>query len=189
MNLRTFIAIELPPELKENIFSRTDSLREVARSVKWVAADNLHITLKFLGNTPEEQLPEIEKAVRGAVSMHQAFDMVFTGAGAFPESSRKPPRVIWVGVEAPETLFKIQSSVDTAMAALGYEPESRSYSPHLTIGRVKQPPRGGLLRREIDALEKEPFGSVHVQEISMMKSTLHPAGARYDRIFSVSLGG
>jgi 2'-5' RNA ligase len=189
MDLRTFIAIELPGDLREHIYARTSGLRSVARSVKWVPAENLHITLKFLGNMPETLLPEIEKAIREAVTSLSAFEMVFTGAGAFPESPKKPPRVVWVGVEAPDVLYEVQRGVEAAMAPLGFEPETRPYSPHLTIGRVRQPPRGGLLRREMETLEGEKFGKVLVGEVALMKSTLHPAGARYERLFSFPLGG
>jgi len=184
-DLRAFVAIELPEDLKEHIYSRTRSLREVARSVKWVPAENLHITLKFLGSTEAKLLPAIEEALRTAAAGHGAFEMAFAGAGAFPGVQR--PRVVWAGVEVPEGLAGLQRDVESALVPLGFEPEDRPFSPHLTLGRVKQPLRGGVLGREIGALEGESFGSFRVEGVSLMKSTLSPAGARYERLFSVPL--
>jgi len=186
MDVRTFIAIELPSDLKQHIHEATKPLRDVARDVKWVEAENLHITLKFLGATPEALLPEVEQSLKSAMQGHRAFDMSFIGVGAFP-SGKRPPRVVWVGVNAPDEILSIQHDVESAVVALDFEPDDRPYSPHLTIGRVKQPPKGWLLRREMESLGETTFGKIHVAGISLMKSTLRPSGAVYERLFNFTL--
>jgi len=186
MDLRTFIAIELSDDLKRHIYDSTKPLRDVARDVKWVEAPNLHITLKFLGKTPEALVPQIKVSLEQALQGHRAFDMSFAGVGSFPKGKR-PPRVVWVGVQAPDEILAIQRDVESAMVALDFEADERAFSPHLTIGRVKQPPRGGLLSREIDSLSETAFGKVRVGGISLMKSTLRPSGAVYERLFSIAL--
>jgi 2'-5' RNA ligase len=186
MSLRCFIAIELPDALKGEIASRTEGARNCGADAKWVKTENLHLTLKFLGNTSEELMPDIKDALAGAVAGHKSFAIRFKGAGVFPD--RKRPRVIWVGIEDSGSLVALQKEVEEAMAAQGFEVEGRAYSPHLTIGRLKSPRRRDLLLKELDTLGGEEFGSIEVTEISMMKSTLKPSGAEYSRLFSVPLG-
>jgi 2'-5' RNA ligase len=188
VDVRTFIAIELPTELKKHIYDATKPLRDVARGVKWVEEENLHITLKFLGSTPETLLPEMERSMKSSLQSHRSFDMSFAGVGAFP-GGKRPPRVVWVGVQAPDEVRAIQRDIEAAMVALDFEADDRPYSPHLTIGRVKQPPRGGLLRREMESMGKTVFGEMRLSGISLMKSTLRPSGAVYERLFNISLSG
>lgn len=187
MDLRCFIAIELPHELKESIHGLTGGLRSSGARAKWVPAENLHITLKFLGNTPEEMIKEVREGIARASAGHYAFDLVFRGAGAFPDIRR--PRVVWVGVEDSGALSALQKDMEEAMSALGFTPDGRDYSPHLTIGRIKSP--GGLmpLSGELEALGDTDFGSARISGVSLMRSKLGPAGARYERLHGVSLGG
>jgi 2'-5' RNA ligase len=186
MDLRTFIAIELPSGLRQRIHDSTKPLRDVARDVKWVDAANLHITLKFLGRTPESLIPKLEEMLNRAVQGYQAFDMSFAGVGSFP-SGKRPPRVVWVGVEAPQEISAIHRDVESAMVTMDFEADNRPFSPHLTIGRVKHPPRGGLLRREMESMGGAVFGDMKVNGISLMKSTLKPSGAVYERLFFIPL--
>jgi 2'-5' RNA ligase len=187
MNLRCFIAIELPDELRESIVSRSAALRKSPAGVRWVRPENIHLTLKFLGKTPEGGVPKIQKELSGALHAIQGFDLRVRGAGAFPGPRR--PRVIWVGMEDCETLLHVHERVEQCMAGLGYPPEERRFRAHLTIGRVKD--AGGVrsLMRELEALREEEFGSMEVKAVSFMKSELHPSGARYERLFAVKLAG
>jgi 2'-5' RNA ligase len=187
MDLRCFIAIELPPELKESIHGLTGGLRSSGARAKWVLAENLHLTLKFLGNTPEEMIDEVKEGMARASAGHDAVTLVFRGAGAFPDIRR--PRVVWVGVEDSGVLSALQRDMEEAMAALGFAPDGRDYSPHLTIGRIKS--QGGLmrLRGELEALGDTVFGTARVSGVSLMKSELGPAGARYERLLGVGLAG
>jgi 2'-5' RNA ligase len=187
MNLRCFIAIELPEELRESIASRTAALRRCPAGVKWVRPENIHLTLKFLGKTPEGDVPNMQKELSGALQGIQGFCLRVRGAGTFPGPRR--PRVIWVGVEDSEALVRVHERVEQCMAGLGYPPEERRFRAHLTIGRVKD--AGGMrtLMRELEVLCNEEFGSVEVKNVSFMKSELHPSGARHERLFAVELAG
>jgi 2'-5' RNA ligase len=112
--------------------------------------------------------------------------MRLKGAGVFPD--RKRPRVVWVGLEDSDELVSIQRDVEEAMAGVGFEPEGRAYSPHLTIGRLKSPRRRDILLRELDSLVGVEFGRMEVAEISLMQSTLKPSGAEYSRLLAAPLG-
>ncbi len=186
MSVRCFIAIELPPALKEEIAIRTEKVRRSGADARWVRADNLHLTLKFLGSVPEESLEEIKSALAGAARSHEGFRLRFRGAGVFPGRSR--PRVVWIDVEDSGRLLALQKDIEEAMAALGYEAEDRPFSEHLTIGRLKSPKRRDILLRELDALAVEDFGELEVAEVALMRSTLRPGGAEYSKLFAAHLG-
>jgi 2'-5' RNA ligase len=186
VSIRCFVAVELPDGLKREISSRTEGLRKCGADAKWIRAENLHLTLKFLGNTSEDKLPDIKEALLKAVQGHKSFEMRLKGAGVFPD--RKRPRVVWVGLEDSDELVSIQRDVEEAMAGVGFEPEGRAYSPHLTIGRLKSPRRRDILLRELDSLVGVEFGWVDVEQISLMQSTLKPSGAEYSRLLAAPLG-
>lgn len=187
MGLRCFVAIELPDELRETIGELTRGLRASCGNVKWVPPKNLHLTLKFLGDTEESLIPEIREKLHEAASSHQPFSIAFRGAGAFPDLRR--PRVVWAGAEDSHALVSLQRDVEKALSSLGFAPEGRPYSPHLTLGRVKSPGHTALLKREIEALKDTGFGLVEVAGISLMKSELKPSGAEHERLFMAVLGG
>jgi 2'-5' RNA ligase len=186
MGLRCFVAIELPEKLKEEIAVRTEGLRKSGADAKWIKAENLHLTLKFLGDTPEDMLPAVKDSLEKALNGHEKFRLSLSGAGVFPD--RKRPRVVWVGVEDSDRLVALQKDVEVAMAGLGFEAEKRPYSPHLTIGRLKSPRRRDLFLRELDAVSGEEFGKAEVAEISVMKSILKPSGAEHSRLFGTPFG-
>ncbi|GAB4390405.1 MAG: RNA 2',3'-cyclic phosphodiesterase [Thermodesulfovibrionales bacterium] len=187
MDLRCFVAVELPEELKKNIDRETGRLRAADADVKWVRAENLHLTLKFLGRTPEERLPAIRERLGAAAARHRGFRIRLAGAGAFPGARR--PRVVWIGVSDSEALAALQKDVDAALAELGYEAEARDFTAHLTLGRVKSPRGGAALQAGIEALAGKEFGEAEVRGVSLMKSDLSPAGARYSRLYLAPLGG
>jgi 2'-5' RNA ligase len=178
MGLRCFVAIELPEKLKEEIAVRTEGLRKSGADAKWIKAENLHLT--------EDMLPAIKDSLEKAVKGHEKFRLSLSGAGVFPD--RKRPRVVWVGVKDSDRLVALQKDVEVAMAGLGFEAEKRSYSPHLTIGRLKSPRRRDLLLRELDAVSGDEFEKAEVAEISVMRSILKPSGAEYSRLFAIPIG-
>lgn len=187
MGIRCFVALELPDDLKRNIHDQTTELRATSRAVKWVSEQNLHITLKFLGNTDEAQISGIEAALIQAASAHKRFTVSFEGLGAFPDHKR--PRVFWIGERGAEPLVKLQKDVETALAALGFAPEERAFKPHLTIGRAKDI-RPIDARKLADYMEKSPsakYGEMVVSGICLMKSDLRPQGPIYTRLASAQL--
>jgi len=190
--IRAFIAIELPDAVKECLFSLRDRLRPAEhRYVKWVAPESVHLTLKFLGNIAQDRVPPIVAATAQAAQGVTPFQLEIGGLGAFPSMGR--PQVLWVAIEGEvEGLIALQQGVDQALVALGFAPESRPFTPHLTLGRLRERASpaerkriGGLMM----ATEFEGGPAMDVKEISLMRSTLTPQGAIYNRIASIELKG
>lgn len=139
MNLtRAFIALEIPPFIQETIEKQTTRLRlELGNElVRWVPAHNMHLTLKFLGEVANSHMDFLKSMLNQIAETHSGFDLQIGGVGSFP--NLKKPRVIWVGIYAPAGLTQLQRSIEERSVRLGYEKEERSFSPHLTLGRVHQ---------------------------------------------------
>lgn len=187
--LRAFIALEIPASIQESIQQQTAGLRKAANSlVRWVPAENLHLTLKFLGDVSSTSLQFVTQMLSREASQYPGFSMQVGGLGAFPSARRA--RVLWIGIRAPETLSALQRSLDSAAARLGYPPEDRPFSPHLTIGRVKQTATPTDLQRIQAALEAAaigPLGKADVSAVHLIKSDLKPTGSVYTRLFSAPL--
>jgi 2'-5' RNA ligase len=189
--IRSFIAIELPEEAKEGLAKLKKELeRDEHKFVKWVNPRGIHLTLKFLGNIPSKQVAEITEAIEGAAQGISPFHLEIGGLGAFP--SLKQVRVLWVGISGEvEKLSRLQQNIDSALAALRFAKEERSFVPHLTLARIRQ---------GASPLERRSFGElvgsttfedkyhVTVESISLMRSQLTPAGAIYTRLSLVGLG-
>jgi len=186
--VRSFIAVNLPVELKEEIERATAPLRASGADVKWVVARNLHITLKFLGYVPEEDLKKIEKAAAKVVRGSSPFEIEFSGIGSFPERT-KSPRVVWVGVKDTSGggLERIQRELEASLKELGFEPEGR-FSPHITLGRVKSRRNTADLLRALTTLRDALFGKIKVEKIDLMRSDLAPSGAEYSIIKEIRFG-
>jgi 2'-5' RNA ligase len=189
--IRSFVAIELSDQLRAELKLVQELLKSkgLTDQVRWVKADGMHLTLKFLGNVPADRVKEISLAMDQAIRGFTPFSITLTGLGCFPSTSR--PNVLWIGVEGDtETLAELQASVEASLAPLGYPPEKRKYTPHLTLGRVGRHV-GSTDRRRLGSLVQTqsvgPLGGMEVQEISLMKSELSPAGARYSRLAAAQL--
>jgi len=188
--LRAFIAIELPGGLQKAISQVIERLQATASkpAVRWVSASNIHLTLKFLGDSAPTSLGVIEEALKTEVGLHSGFRMEAGGLGAFPNTKR--PRVIWLGVDAPPELTSLQRGIDTATAKLGYASEARPFSPHLTLGRVRENTSSSELSALAAQLKEVRFhspGSFEVDAVHIFKSDLLPGGSVYTRLFSASL--
>ncbi len=134
--VRTFIAVEIPGEVKEHAGRLIERLSVAQAKVKWVAPAAMHWTLKFLGDVDILETPKICEAVARAVESLAPFDVEARGAGAFPDTRR--PRTVWIGMgQGVERMIDLHDRVDAELAKLGYRPEARRFHPHLTIGRVR----------------------------------------------------
>lgn len=184
--MRCFIAIELPVAAKDQLRGLTDRLRPLSRGVRWVAVESLHLTLKFLGEAGDETVVEVSRVLTGVCAGHRPFDILLRGAGAFP--GMRDPNVLWLGVEGPESLRELHRDVDRALGALGFEREERKFSPHLTLGRVKDTRGIEPVVKELATFRETVFGTIHVDHVVLMKSTLKPAGAEYSPITVCRLG-
>ena len=154
--------------------------------VKWVTAENFHITIKFLGNVEEDRLEAISKAMRSVAEETAPFDTHLSGTGAFPRIAR--PNVIWIGISAGADRFnKLAGRLDEALQELGFPREERGFSPHMTLGRSRSPRGAEQLRRSIEQMREEDAGSFRVESIALMKSEFRQNGPIYTPITDMRL--
>jgi len=187
--IRAFIAIELPEAVRAALSLVQSRLRAERHSyVKWVDPGGVHLTLKFLGNIDAGQVSALSDAIGQAAQGVAPFRLELGETGAFPNQRR--PNVIWVAVTGDvERLASLQRAIDQLLIPLGFVPESRPFSPHLTLGRLKERASTAERQKIGESLATVKPEAVHFQanEISLMRSTLTPSGAIYSRISSVSL--
>ncbi|MFA5375349.1 MAG: RNA 2',3'-cyclic phosphodiesterase [Dehalococcoidia bacterium] len=185
--IRSFIALELPDNVKETVALIIKRLRPAQhRYVKWVSPEGTHMTIKFLGNIYSSQISQITTIMKTAAGKVPPLDLRLGGLGMFPNEQR--PRVIWVALEGnTEPLATMQREIEKALEPLGFAPENRAFTPHLTLGRVRDNASSDD-RKEIAVVVKEKKidyeASFTLREISLMKSTLTPTGAIYNRLDS-----
>ncbi len=189
--IRAFVAVELPPDVTANLAQVQERLKLAGDGfVKWVRPEGIHLTLKFLGNVAASRVEQIGLALGEVAGGVAPFVLQIERPGVFPHW--KQPRVTWVGLGGEvERLLELQKRVDETLANLGFPPEARPFSPHLTIGRLKE----GTASRD-----RQRFGECVAQAegaallrfsvaiISLMRSQLTPAGAIYSRLISAQLG-
>jgi RNA 2',3'-cyclic 3'-phosphodiesterase len=173
--MRLFTAIDLPAEVAGRLDALIAKLRPLAR-IRWSPAANLHITTKFVGQWPQERLPELQAALAG-MDRRKPIPIRISGLGFFP--NQKSPRVFWAGVEAPAELGALARDTDAALATLGVEPESRVYSPHITLARIKGAAPALGLRLEA---EQPDFGSFVADRFYLYLSKPGPAGSVYTKL-------
>jgi RNA 2',3'-cyclic 3'-phosphodiesterase len=189
--IRTFIAIELGQAHHRALrelqlrFKRSSA----ASSVRWVAPENIHLTLKFLGDIDADAMPALQTAAAGACVGIEPFELSLKGAGAFPNTRR--PNVVWVGLGGRvECVVLLAQRLDDACAALGLPRDDRPFSPHLTLGRLKREANPGdrqMVGELIDRAAIGELGLLQVERVSVMKSELHPSGSIYTRLAAVEL--
>ena len=189
--LRAFIALELPTFLQDAIRISTASLQKKLGLdlIRWTPAHNVHLTLKFLGDVSPANMDILKQMLTMESAQHSAFDIHVEGIGSFPNPKR--PRVLWVGLNAPATLSSLARGIETASAKLGYPTEERGFSPHLTIGRVRQnAPTTDLqkIRTALEEIKVGNLGMAHIDAVNLYKSELQSSGSVYTRLFSAPLG-
>lgn len=176
--MRTFIAINLSPEIKKTLSLLIDELDKGSRNIRWIRQEGMHLTLKFLGEIGRERVPEIEDVLIRISKNYEPFVLKFKGTGSFP-LGKKNPRVLWVGIEEGETLRALQSQLEGELEKLGFPKERRKFHAHLTLGRVKS---FFNLRETLSLLEKyreRNFGEMEAEKITFFQSILKPTGAEY----------
>jgi RNA 2',3'-cyclic 3'-phosphodiesterase len=188
--LRVFIAIELSEHVCDAIQKQTTRLRQLLGNdlIRWVPTQNMHLTLKFLGDTATSHLDFIKQLITREANSHQQFTLQLSDLGAFPNSRR--PRLLWIGIHAPADLASLQKSIESGTTRLGYEQEERPFSPHLSIGRVRQnvnPPEMQKIRTALDTIQLGNIGLARVDFIHLYKSDLQPSGSIYTKLFSAPL--
>ena len=192
--MRLFVALDIDAEIRERIVRFLEGVREFAPDARWVRAESLHLTLKFIGEQPDHKLQAITQAL-GSVRCPGP-GLNFRGYGFFP--TLRSARVFWVGVDADEHLPELAAQVENALEPLGIKPEARAFSPHLTLARGQSgaPQRRPgdhsnrsfeRLREKLSALPSPEFGTMTAREFFLYQSKLSPAGSRYTRLQSFPL--
>lgn len=186
---RTFIALEIPHELQQIIHKETAHLRStIGPLIRWVPPENMHLTLKFLGNISPTNVDILTQMIRAEADSCRPFVMQVGGLACFP--SPKRPRVIYIGLQAPAELEALQHGIESATTRLGYESDARVFSPHLTIGRVRQNISASdqhKIRRALEETQIDSLGTARVDSVHLYNSDLKPTGSVYTRVFSAPL--
>ena len=186
--MRLFVALEVPEPPRREVRRRVDAVRDRLPRARWVDLDNVHLTLLFLGETAEGDVPALAAGLREAFARCPPLDLRLSSGGTFPPG--RPARVAWVGVEAPEELTTLQADItQAAVAALGFEPEERAYHPHVTLARCPDPWRREAIDKFKTALTG-PIGPPFVADHGVLfESKLSPKGARYQVVETFPLMG
>lgn len=185
MTFRGFVAVDVPASPRLDAFAT--ELRAASPSLKVVRTDQLHLTVKFLGDTEGGLVPEIVAAIQEAAANVQPFEVRIQGTGAFPSLTRM--NVIWVGVEGSEPIARIAETLETSLESLGFQREHRPWKAHATLARVKGQRDLDHVRRILEIHAKDAFGEHTVDAVHLKKSLLTPEGARYSIVETVKLTG
>ncbi|MFQ5689933.1 MAG: RNA 2',3'-cyclic phosphodiesterase [Gemmatimonadota bacterium] len=186
--MRLFVAVTFPRPLRERIWKAAEPLRAPGVPIRWVGPDELHLTLRFIGEVPDGTADVLDRAVARVASQRPPFTVRLDGVGAFPSLRR--PRVVWLGVEPSEALRSAQHAVEEALVGAGLEPARRGYHPHVTLGRVARPAgRRGWEAFETAAARIRVDAEQAVRSLELVRSRLTPEGARYTTFGSHGLGG
>lgn len=185
--MRLFFAVDTPISIKKQMEKIQLQLIETDADVKWEPKEKFHITIKFLGETKENLIPQLEKYLNSIGETYPPFQLVYKNLGCFPNVNR--PRVVWIGTELKDDiLIKIKDYLDENLKQFGFEIEDRKFTPHITLGRVKSMKN---IKNLISIIENLKFESepVFCGEIILMESILKPTGSEYKVIRSVNLKG
>lgn len=183
--MRLFVALEIAAETREALASLITALKPQCPSARWVRPEAMHITVKFIGHTPGENLPEIRE-ILGKPRSPEPIEMQFRGLGFFPNEKR--PRIFWCGVQASPNAAILAAELDAALAPLGVEPETHPFRPHLTLARFKedrggkQPEKASRIVKVLSQMPTRDFGSLKASEYHLFESTTKPTGAEYTKL-------
>lgn len=185
--MRLFIAANLASALKAALSQVQEALKARGADVGWVKPENLHITLRFLGEVEEARLPVLSEAIASSLKGASPFPLALGGLGAFPDL--RFPRVIWIGVKkGAEELSALQARLEEGLQRIGFPPEDRPFSPHLTLGRVRSPRKREALVEGLKVLQVPLLEEMVLESVELMRSQLHPAGAIYTILQRFPLG-
>jgi 2'-5' RNA ligase len=184
--MRLFVALEIPAAVRDNLTAQVRELRELSAKVadmrpRWVRPENLHVTLKFIGEVSPAKLEGIRGAL-SAICSDAPVEIKFRGLGFFPNEQH--PRVLWAGLDASANLPSLAGDIDSALEAQGIARERRAFTPHLTLARIEPPGLHEKLREVIRKNDAREFGSFQAREFHLIESTLKPSGAEYTTLAS-----
>lgn len=182
---RLFTAIPMPlsDNVKSNIRLMQQSLKD--ERIRWIPPENMHLTLRFFGDTPGKRVPDIVQALRQAVTNQPSFTMVLNRTGVF--GSKHNPRVIWLGFEENPEINQLKSSIMKSLEEIGMFEDRQNFVPHLTIARIKRLSDKVYFQKVIDTYKDRFYQEIFCDKLVLYESILEPAGARYKVIEDFSL--
>ena len=188
--VRCFVSVGISAEAREQLIGAVERIRrEIPQGIQWARPDGMHLTLKFLGDIPADEVPPLLDCLVPVASNATPFPLALAGLGMFP--NRRKPRVLWAGVTGNlDALSGLQQSAENAINALGHPPERRPFRPHITLGRPRRSVSDSQLERigrVVSGVSSPAPVSWQVESIEVMQSELHPSGARYTILGSVPL--
>jgi 2'-5' RNA ligase len=182
--IRLFIAVDIP--VSQKVTEIINELNKTQIDAKLVETENMHLTLKFLGDTDENLVDEIEKTIKESTKNTNPFEITLKNLGVFPNQNYI--KVAWIGVENAEPLKQIAETIDTKLKNLGFEKEKRPFSAHLTIARIKSAKNKEKLIQLINKYENTEFQKIKINKVILKKSTLTPEGPIYTNLKEIQLG-
>lgn len=182
--IRAFIAVDIP--VSQKVTEIINELNKTQIDAKLVETENMHLTLKFLGDTDENLVDEIEKTIKESTKNTNPFEITLKNLGVFPNQNYI--KVAWIGVENAEPLKQIAETIDTKLKNLGFEKEKRPFSAHLTIARIKSAKNKEKLIQLINKYENTEFQKIKINKVILKKSTLTPEGPIYTNLKEIQLG-
>jgi len=184
--MRSFIAIEVPDEVRKEMTRVQEQLRKTKVDASWTRPEGMHLTLKFLGEVPEVKIPEIVNGLQTAVAGFGQFRLEVKGVGTFPNPQNA--RVVWIGLSGDiGTLTRLQGAVEDAMARIGFAREERKFTAHITLGRIKNIRSRDQWLAVLAEIKDRSLPGFDAAAVRLMKSELKPAGAVYTEIGNVEL--
>lgn len=185
--MRTFIAIELAPALRRPLVRLLREELPAAPDVRWCTEHQLHLTLKFLGEVGDSLLPKVCDAAAAASAAVEPFPIRIAGLGVFP--GPRSPRVLWCGVDDPNSgCRRWVAAADPLLAELGFKPETRAFTPHITLGRSRGPGGAAVLREALQTAPAPDTEPMEVRQLTVFESRLLPGGAQYRAMATIPLG-
>ncbi|MCF6149559.1 MAG: RNA 2',3'-cyclic phosphodiesterase [Candidatus Kuenenia sp.] len=187
MDVRLFIAIEITDTIRKNLSIFQNDLKKTSADIKWVAPENLHITLKFIGATDDDKIGNIITVINQSVVNIKPFDLCYMGAGVFPAG--KNPRVIFAkAVDSNGVLTTIYEKLNSQLSVMGITYDERKFEAHVTVGRVKTRKNINNLMDCINSYRDFTFGNENIDHLVLMKSDLSREGPTYTRLNTISFG-
>ena len=183
VKFRGFIAIDI--DVNKNLVEFASEIKKTQADLKLVEPENIHITIKFLGDTDEEKIEEIKEIIKNSVEEIEPFEIKLKGSGVFPNKNYM--KVLWIGIEKADKIREIAKKIDKRLTKIGFEPEKRDFSAHLTIARIKSPRNKDKLIGIIEKYKEFEFESINVDSIKLKKSDLTPKGPIYTTLVDVKL--
>ncbi|NRA96410.1 MAG: RNA 2',3'-cyclic phosphodiesterase [Planctomycetes bacterium] len=190
---RTFVALALPAKLRQRLSEEADRLRLAGAAVSWTRPENYHVTIRFLGELPDEDLLVLDALLRGAAVACQPLPLTACGLGTFPDTGSDSPRVVWCGISEQDPsrgdLQGLRNGVQEALRGQGCRAEKGAFDPHITLGRVRSPLNAASLLERMGPAVRRAFGTFVARDLILYETVRTKQGVAYEPLQRFPLGG